>query len=59
MSQAVSTEVGGHAVRVEDVPDPQVSDRASRRTYTARYKLDVLAEYERSDKAGKGALVAP
>jgi len=42
MSQAVSTEVGGHAVRVEDVPDPQVSDRASRRTYTARYKLDVL-----------------
>ena len=57
MSQAVPAEVGGHAVRVEDVPDPQVSDRASRRTYTARYKLDVLAEYERSDKAGKGALL--
>jgi transposase len=57
MSQAVPTEVGGHAVRVEDVPDPQVSERASRRTYTARYKLDVLAEYERLDKAGKGALL--
>ena len=57
MSQAVPTEVGGHAARVEDVPDPQVSERASRRTYTARYKLDVLAEYERSDKAGKGALL--
>jgi hypothetical protein len=57
MTQAVSTEVGGHAVRVEDVPDPQVSERASRRTYTARYKLDVLVEYERLDKAGKGALL--
>lgn len=57
MSQAVPTGVGGHAVRVEDVPDPQVSERASRRTYTARYKLDVLAEYERLDKAGKGALL--
>jgi transposase len=48
---------GAHAVRVEDVPDPQVSERASRRTYTARYKLEVLAEYERLDKAGKGALL--
>jgi hypothetical protein len=35
----------------------QVSERASRRTYTARCKLDVLAEYERLDKAGKGALL--
>jgi transposase-like protein len=61
MSQAVSQEVGptpsGHAVGVEDVPDPEVGERASRRTYTARYKLDVLAEYERLDKAGKGALL--
>jgi len=48
---------GGHAVRVEEVPDPQVDERASRRTYTAKYKLEVLAEYERLDKAGKGALL--
>jgi len=57
MSQAVPVVAGGHAVGVEDVPDPEVSERASRRTYTARYKLDVLAEYERLDKAGKGALL--
>ena len=57
MSQAVLATAGGHAVRVEDVPDPEVGERASRRTYTARYKLDVLAEYERLDKAGKGALL--
>src|SRR5436305_7315871 len=31
--------------------------RASRRRYTAKYKLEVLAEYERLDKAGKGALL--
>ncbi len=57
MSQAVPAGAGGHAVRVEDVPDPGVDERASRRTYTARYKLEVLAEYERLDKAGKGALL--
>src|SRR5512144_1293895 len=60
MTQSVSTVPavpGGHAVRVEDVPDPEVGERASRRTYTARYKLEILAEYERLDKAGKGALL--
>src|SRR5664279_791545 len=41
----------------EDVPDPQVPERASRRTYPAQYKLDVLAEYDRLDKDGKGALM--
>src|SRR6266487_4548350 len=57
MSQSVPVVPGGHAVRVEDVPDPEVGERASRRTYTAKYKLEVLAEYERLDKAGKGALL--
>ncbi len=60
MTQSVSVVPvvpGGHAVRVDDVPDPEVGERASRRTYTARYKLEILAEYERLDKAGKGALL--
>jgi transposase len=57
MTQAVPATAGGHAVRVEDVPDPQVDERASRRTYTAKYKLEILREYERLDKAGKGALL--
>lgn len=43
--------------RVSDVPDPQVPERARRRTYTAAYKRDVLAEYEATDRAGKGALL--
>jgi transposase-like protein len=42
---------------VGEVPDPQVPERASRRTYTARYKLEVLAEYDAADRAGKGALL--
>jgi len=42
---------------MEDVPDPQVPERAWRRTYTARYKRDVLAEYEACDRAGRGALL--
>lgn len=57
MTQELATVVGGHAVRVEDVPDPQVDERATRRTYTAKYKMEILAEYERLDKAGKGALL--
>jgi len=57
MMQTVPDVLVGHAVRVEDVPDPEVGERAPRRTYTARYKLEVLAEYERLDKAGKGALL--
>ncbi len=40
-----------------DVPDPEVPERARRRTYTAKYKRDVLAEYESADRAGKGALL--
>jgi transposase len=40
-----------------DVPDPQVPERATRRTYTAKYKRDVLVEYDECDRAGKGALL--
>jgi len=42
---------------VDDVPEPEVVERARRRTYTAKYKRDVLAEYEAADRGGKGALL--
>src|SRR5216684_764063 len=57
MSSAVHDAPVAHAVRVEEVPDPHVPERATRRTYTAKYKLEVLAEYEEADRAGKGALL--
>lgn len=38
-------------------PDPQVPERARRRTFTAKYKLRVLAEYAAADDGEKGALL--
>ncbi len=45
-----------HVGRVTD-PDPEVPERAKRRSYTARYKLEVLAEYETLDRDAKGGLL--
>jgi transposase-like protein len=39
------------------VPDPHVEPRATRRTYTAKYKAAILAEYDGLDKHGKGELL--
>jgi len=39
-------------------PDPEVPERArGPRRYSAKYKTQILEEYERLDKAGKGALL--
>jgi transposase len=39
-------------------PDPEVSERArGPRRYSAKYKAQILEEYERLDKAAKGALL--
>ena len=39
-------------------PDPEVPERArGPRRYSARYKAQILEEYERLDKASKGALL--
>ena len=39
-------------------PDPEVPERArGPRRYSASYKAQILAEYERLDKASKGALL--
>lgn len=54
---STTTRPVGQTWPMADVPDPQVPDRAKRRTYTARYKRDVLAEYEACDRDGKGAVL--
>jgi transposase len=38
-------------------PDPEVPERARRRTFTARYKLDMVAAYDAADPGEKGALL--
>jgi transposase len=42
----------------EEIPDPEVPERAKRpRSYSARYKAEILAEYETLDRESKGALL--
>ena len=38
-------------------PDPEVPERARRRTFTAKYKLEILAAYEAAAEGDKGALL--
>ncbi len=47
----------GHADRRDEIADPEVPERATRRLYSARYKAAIVAEYERLDRDGKGALL--
>jgi transposase-like protein len=50
--------VVSHADAMDEIPDPEVPERAKRpRSYSARYKAEILAEYERLDRDGKGALL--
>src|SRR6478609_10480931 len=38
-------------------PDPEVPERARRRTFTAKYKLEILAAYDTAADGEKGALL--
>jgi transposase-like protein len=53
--------VTGDAGRVtgerQERPDPEVPERARRRTFTAQYKLDVLAAYDAAAPGEKGAIL--
>ena len=52
-----SAEPGGDG-RVESRPDPELVDRAKRRTFTAEYKRQILEEADACTKAGEiGALL--
>jgi transposase len=48
---------GRHAGPVTEPADPEVVERARRRTFSAQYKARILAEYERCDSGAKGALL--
>jgi transposase-like protein len=41
----------------QDRPDPEVPERARRRTFTAQYKQQVLAAYEAAADGEKGAIL--
>jgi transposase-like protein len=46
-----------HAVPVDEPAEPEVAERATRRVFSAQYKLRILAEYERRDRDGRSALL--
>ena len=46
-----------HAVSVSEPAEPEVIERATRRVFSAQYKLRILAEYERRDRDGRSALL--
>jgi transposase-like protein len=41
----------------QERPDPEVPEKARRRTFTAQYKLDVVAEYDAAAVGEKGAVL--
>src|ERR1019366_10363364 len=53
--------VAGDAGRVtgerQERPDPEVPEKARRRTFTAQYKLDVVAEDDAAPTGEKGAVL--
>jgi transposase len=58
MTTTSNRAVVSHADAMDEIPDPEVSERARRpRSYSARYKAEILAAYETLDREGKGALL--
>src|SRR6202451_249001 len=54
------TPAAGDAGRVtgeQERPDPEVPEKARRRTFTAQYKQEVLAAYEAAPDGEKGAIL--
>jgi transposase len=49
--------VGQHAEQVSEPVEPEVPERPTRRVFSRGYKLKILAEYERSSRDAKGALL--
>jgi transposase-like protein len=60
MTSYLSLDAHAQAGAVDDTidPNPEVAERArGPRRYSAKYKAQILDEYERLDKASKGALL--
>jgi hypothetical protein len=53
----VADDAGGVAGERQERPDPEVPEKARRRTFTAQYKLDVVAEYDAAATGEKGAVL--
>jgi transposase len=58
LDRAVVAGEAGHVDgRRQDRPDPEVPEKARRRSFTAQYKLDVVTEYDAAPASEKGAVL--
>ncbi len=58
MTTAATTSTLRALAHAGRVPDPEIPEKAKRRQFSAKYKLDILAEYDRATEPGaKGALL--
>lgn len=59
MTSTIAVRPTGHTgiMTSNDDPEPEVAPRAKRRTFSAKYKLAVLAEYDQLPPGEKGALL--
>ena len=53
----VAGDAGGVTGERSERPDPEVPERARRRSFTAQYKLEVLAAYDAAGPGEKGAIL--
>ena len=53
---SMKTPMDGQA-HAGSMPDPEVPERPVRRRFSARYKLDILAEIDRAEPGGIGAIL--
>jgi transposase len=53
----VAGDAGGVTGERPERPDPEVPGRGRRRTFTAQYKLEVLAAYDAAGPGEKGAIL--
>jgi transposase len=57
LDRALAAGDAGRVTGEQDRPDPEVPGKARRRSFTAQYKLDVVAEYDAAATGEKGAVL--
>jgi len=57
LDRAAAAGDAGRVTGDQKRPDPEVPEKARRRTFTAQYKQDVLAAYEAAADGEKGAIL--
>ena len=57
LDRAAAAGDAGRVTGKQERPDPEVPQRARRRTFTAQYKQEVLAAYEAAANGEKGAIL--